>query len=112
MIQVFTNLLGNAVAYTPSGGTVRLSTRRASRDGTAGVEVSVHNTGSVIPASDLPHLFQRFFRGKTGIESGEAGTGLGLAICKEIVEQHQGAIGVESTAEAGTTFSVWLPSTL
>ncbi len=112
MIQVFTNLLGNAVAYTPSGGTVRLSTRRANRDGAAGVEVRVHNTGSVIPASDLPHLFQRFFRGKTGIESGEAGTGLGLAICKEIVEQHQGEIGVESTADAGTTFSVWLPSTV
>jgi signal transduction histidine kinase len=110
LIQVFTNLLGNAVAYTPAGGTVRVSTRRASRAGTPGVEVTVHNTGSVIPPGDLPHLFQRFFRGRTGIESGEAGTGLGLAICKEIVEQHQGDIRVESSAEAGTTFAVWLPA--
>jgi signal transduction histidine kinase len=109
MIQVLTNLLGNAVAYTPSGGAIRVSTRRATREDYAGVEVIVHNTGSVIPPADLPHLFERFFRGRTGLDSGEAGTGLGLAICKEIIEQHQGEISVESSTDDGTSFTVWLP---
>jgi signal transduction histidine kinase len=108
IFQVFTNLIANAVAYTPIGGRVQVSTRLAARAGRPGVEVLVHNTG-VIPADDLPHLFKRFFRGRTGVESGEAGTGLGLAICKEIVEQHGGEIGVSSSDGAGTTFSVWLP---
>jgi GAF domain-containing protein len=109
-MQVFTNLLGNAVAYTPPGGTVGVATRRAARAEREGVEVQVHNTGSVIPPEDLPHLFERFFRGRTAADSGEAGTGLGLAICKEIVEQHQGEIGVTSNVDTGTTFTVWLPA--
>jgi signal transduction histidine kinase len=54
-------------------------------------------------------LFQRFYRGKTGRESGESGTGLGLAICKEIVDRHAGRIDVQSTPETGTSFTVWLP---
>jgi len=57
----------------------------------------------------LPHLFERFYRGRAGLESGEAGTGLGLPICKEIVERHNGWIDVESSPEAGTAFTVWLP---
>jgi signal transduction histidine kinase len=54
-------------------------------------------------------LFQRFYRGKTGRESSESGTGLGLAICKEIVDRHAGRIDVQSAAEDGTSFTVWLP---
>ena len=109
IMQVFNNLVGNAVAYTPPGGKLRIYSRAAQHGGRAGLEVDFHNDGGVIPPADLPHLFERFFRGSTGIDSGEAGTGLGLSICKEILEQHGGAIGVVSTAEAGTTFTVWLP---
>jgi len=109
IIQVFNNLVGNAVAYTPPGGKVRVYSRAANHGGRAGLEIYFHNESSVISPTDLPHLFDRFYRGRTGIDSGEAGTGLGLAICKEIVEQHGGDIGVASTAEVGTTFTVWLP---
>ncbi|MCC7359230.1 MAG: GAF domain-containing protein [Anaerolineales bacterium] len=109
IIQVFDNLLGNAVSYTPSGGKVRVYSRVVHHGGRAGLEVSFHNTESVIPVADLPHLFERFYRGRTGLDSGEAGTGLGLAICKDIVEHHGGDIGVASNAAEGTTFTVWLP---
>lgn len=109
MLQVFTNLLANAVAYTPPGGRVRVGARPAARNGRAGLEARFYNSGGPIPADDLPHLFERFFRGRTGVESGEAGTGLGLAICREIVEQHGGEISVTSTSATGTLFTVWLP---
>jgi GAF domain-containing protein len=109
MLQVLTNLVGNAVNYTPAGGHVRIASAYADREGQHGVEVLVHNSSVSIPPEDMPHLFERFFRGKTGLESGEAGTGLGLSICREIVEQHGGTIGVHSTEAGGTTFTFWLP---
>jgi GAF domain-containing protein len=109
MLQLFTNLVGNAVAYTPAGGAVTITTSAEPRDGRAGQRVRVTNEGVTIPPEDLPHLFERFFRGQTGIASGEAGTGLGLAICKEIVEQHGGKISAASADGTGTVFEVWLP---
>ncbi len=109
MMQVFTNLVGNAVAYTPAGGQITATTGPAEAGGQAGVSVRVHNTGPAIPRADLPHLFERFYRGQTGRESGEPGTGLGLAICKEIVERHGGRMGVKSEENFGTEFEVWLP---
>jgi signal transduction histidine kinase len=109
MLQVLTNLVGNAVAYTPPGEQVRITSGLAEQEGVPGVAVEVVNTGVVIPPEDLPHLFERFFRGRTGLESGEAGTGLGLSISKEIVEQHGGTIGVRSTTADGTVFTLWLP---
>jgi len=69
----------------------------------------VHNSGTVIAPEDMEHMFQRFYRGTVGRESGEPGTGLGLAISKEIVELHHGWIDVESSEQGGTTFTVWLP---
>jgi len=110
MTQVFNNLVGNAVAYTPAGGHVILTSLVRRRLG-GGTEVGarVRNDSPPIPAEDIPRLFQRFFRGKTGRESGEPGTGLGLAICKEIVDRHGGRIDVESSEEKGTSFTVWLP---
>ena len=71
--------------------------------------VRFHNDGPAIPEEDLPHLFRRFYRGRTAHDSGEPGTGLGLAICKEIVERHGGQIDVTSSTGDGTTFEVWLP---
>jgi signal transduction histidine kinase len=109
MLQVLTNLVGNAVNYTPPGGHVRIGSSYAEWDGRPGVAVRIHNTGAAIPADDLPHLFERFFRGQTGLESGEAGTGLGLSICKEIIEQHGGTLDVSSSEPYGTTFTMWLP---
>jgi signal transduction histidine kinase len=74
----------------------------------AGFRVS--DTGTGISPEELPHLFNRFYRGKTGRDSGVLGTGLGLAIAKEIVERHHGVIEVVSSGQdKGAEFSVWLP---
>jgi PAS domain S-box-containing protein len=110
MHQVLSNLVGNAVAYTPPGGRVELGTARQEVGGKEFIGAVVRNSGTLIPAEDLSHLFERFYRGAVGRESGEPGTGLGLAISKEIVERHHGLIEVESSEQAGTTFSVWLPA--
>ena len=109
MVQVLTNLIGNAVNYAPAGAVVTVSTRVDETRRGRCAAIRVHNTQPAIPEEDLPHLFERFYRGRAGLESGEAGTGLGLPICKEIVERHNGWIDVESSLEAGTAFTIWLP---
>lgn len=109
--QVFTNLIANAVNYASRGGRVSVGSSLESFGALEGVTVRVHNEGPAIPPEDLPHLFTRFYRGKTGRESGEPGTGLGLAICKEIVERHDGYIDITSLEGEGTTVMVWLPLT-
>ena len=112
MFQVLMNLLGNAIAYTPPEGQITVATALAQRDEKWGVTAHFHNDGPVIPAEDLPHIFERFYRGGTGRDSGEPGTGLGLAICQEIVQRHRGRISAESSETEGTTFTVWLPLTV
>ncbi|MCL4871212.1 MAG: GAF domain-containing protein [Anaerolineae bacterium] len=109
MVQVFTNLIGNAVAYTPTGGQLKVTLSWA-KNSSRYVELTINNTGSLIAPDEIPHLFDRFFRGKTGRESGEPGTGLGLAICQEIVARHGGHISVTSSEGKGTTFQVQLPA--
>ncbi len=104
IIQVFTNLVSNAVAYTPAGGSITITAASEAE----GVALRFNNSAPIIAPEDLAHLFERFYRGATGRDSGEPGTGLGLAICKEIVERHAGMIHVTSTAENGTTFTMWL----
>ena len=111
IVQVFTNLVSNALAYTYSGGDVTISSELSEFAGEKHVAVHVHNSTPPIPSEDLPHIFERFYRGKVGRESGEPGTGLGLSICKEIVELHQGHIGVTSNEDQGTIFTVYLPIT-
>ena len=108
MVQVLTNLIGNAVNYAPAGAVVTVSTRIDEARGDRYAAIRVHNTQPAIPEEDLPHLFERFYRGRAALESGEAGTGLGLAICREIVERQNGWIDVESSPDAGTAFTVWL----
>ncbi|HEV8354378.1 MAG TPA: ATP-binding protein [bacterium] len=103
--QVITNLIDNALKYTPSGG--RISVAVTSRNGE--VEVAVADTGRGIPADDLPHVFERFYRADRSRTRGSGGTGLGLAIAKHIVEAHGGHISVRSRLDEGTTFVVILP---
>lgn len=107
--QLLTNLLGNALAYTPVGGQVRLAAGEAECAGRPCVWLRLADTGMGIAAADLPHVFDRFFRGEQAQQSGVPGTGLGLAICQEIVRRYEGQISVESVEGEGTTFSVWLP---
>jgi signal transduction histidine kinase len=110
MGQGFHNLMANALAYTPSGGHVSVRILTGGTGEAPLVGVRIHNDGPAIPAEDIPHLFERFFRGKTGRASGESGSGLGLAICQEIVLRHRGWIEVASSEAQGTAFTVWLPS--
>ena len=112
LAQVFTNLLTNAMNYTPDGGRITLSTRRRSTAQGDWIVGEVSDTGPGIPPEEQPLLFRRFFRGRASHRTGAAGTGLGLAICKEIAELHGGRISLESDGVAGhgAAFSVWIPS--
>jgi len=117
MRQVLDNLIGNAIRYTPEGGTVVVSTGIEEAEGRTWATVTVADTGMGIPAEELPHVFERFFRGVKPREMQLTGTGLGLSIVKEIVELHGGRVAVESpstglragTEDVGSTFTVWLP---
>jgi PAS domain S-box-containing protein len=110
MDQAVSNLLTNALNYTPSGGEVLIKTISAQEDGDPRVGFSVEDTGLGISAEDLPHLFERFYRGGAGRQSGAPGTGLGLAIVKQVVDHHRGRIEVKNGAnEHGAKFTVWLP---
>jgi signal transduction histidine kinase len=106
--RILYNLLDNAIQHTPSGGGIRASAAREA----GGVTISVHNTGSVIAPDDLPHVFDRFYRGenaRTPRGDGQRGTGLGLAIARGFAESHGGRISVQSSEQDGTTFRLWLP---
>ena len=108
--QVLVNLVDNALRYTPAGGTVRMGARVQGRE----IELCVADSGSGIPAEDLPRIWERFYRVDKGRDrrEGEAGVGLGLAICWSIVTRMGGTIAAESAAGAGTTFRIWLPAVL
>ncbi len=107
--QVLVNLVGNAIQYTPAGGNVTLSLQRA--NGQARLIVS--DTGPGIPAQDLPHIFERFYRGERSRKrtpgTQTSGFGLGLSIAYWIVRNHGGSIEVNSREGQGTTFCIWLP---
>jgi two-component system, OmpR family, phosphate regulon sensor histidine kinase PhoR len=110
--QALINLVDNGVKYTPEGGRVTIAAVFSAGSGGAGtVTIRVTDTGTGIPAGDLPHVFDKFYRVQGHATRGIAGTGLGLAITKSIVETHDGRIGVESVEGAGTTFVVELPLT-
>ncbi|HYN48275.1 MAG TPA: HAMP domain-containing sensor histidine kinase, partial [Candidatus Nanopelagicales bacterium] len=103
--QVAANLLGNAIKFTPSGGSVVL-TLEPHRDG---ARLEVRDTGVGIDASEIPHVFERFYRGSRANEARGSGSGLGLAIVRSIVDMHGGRIAVESRVGVGTAFTVILP---
>jgi signal transduction histidine kinase len=102
ILQVLTNLLGNAVKFTPEGGTVEVSTRLEAGE----VHVSVRDTGPGIPLEEQPFLFQRHWQSRN---TAHHGSGLGLYIARGLVEAHGGRLWVESTPGAGSTFTFTLP---
>lgn len=103
--QILVNLLANAIKFTPNGGKVTLEADETPE----GVLFQISDTGIGIPAADLPHIFDRFFRVTRGRSRLQGGSGLGLTIVKQAVDAHHGAISVESTEGTGTTFSFTLP---
>jgi signal transduction histidine kinase len=105
VLQVLANLVGNALKFTPAGGTIRL---RAQPDGGA-VRFSVLDTGPGVSAEQLPHIFDRYWQAK---RDGRLGIGLGLSIAKGIVDAHGGRIWAESPSGEGSSFHFTLPSTL
>jgi signal transduction histidine kinase len=106
--QIMSNLTTNAMTYTPAGGLITLSTAVRPQAGRDWITFTVRDTGPGIPERELPHIFERFFRGLASHKSNSPGTGLGLAICKEIVERMGGYITVESQVGQGAEFTAWL----
>jgi signal transduction histidine kinase len=105
MIQLMSNLVGNALKFTPAGGEVRIQLSEAVDE----VVITVSDTGPGIPAAELPRIFERFYRGTNVGEARASGSGLGLAISRSIVEMHGGSIDVASVEGQGATFVVRLP---
>ena len=105
LAQVVWNLVRNALAHTPAGGTVTVSVRRDA----AGARLEVADTGSGIPGDALPFVFERFYRVDPSRSRDTGGAGLGLAIARKIVEAHGGRIGVASEAGKGSRFWFEIP---
>jgi two-component system phosphate regulon sensor histidine kinase PhoR len=105
IIQLLTNLIGNALKFTPSAGAVSVQLV----DGAPEVVIEVRDTGPGIPPDELPHIFERFYRGTNTGEARASGSGLGLAIVRSIVEMHGGEIDVESAIGHGTVFRIRFP---
>lgn len=104
MIQrMLSNLLDNAIKYTPSGGTISIT----ASEGHDQAVIEVRDSGIGISEQDLPHIFERFFR--CDQSRSQAGIGLGLSLARAIARAHGGDIAVESTLGQGSTFTVWLP---
>ncbi len=103
--QVVTNLLANAIRYNQEGGRVDVRVERVNGHAI----VSVSDNGIGIPAEELPHIFERFYRVDKARTRAEGGTGLGLAICQSVVESHGGQITARSEPQHGTTLEVRLP---
>jgi two-component system sensor histidine kinase BaeS len=106
MAQVLGNLVSNALRYTSAGGEIVLSAEH--RPGS--LHIHVRDTGDGIAPDDLPHIFDRFYKGDKSRHQEQGESGLGLAIAKSIVELHKGVLSVESTLGAGTAFTIQLPA--
>jgi signal transduction histidine kinase len=105
LAQVFTNLVDNALKFTPADGSIKLQVEMVGGE----MQVSVSDTGRGIPTSALPHVFDRFYQADISRSRGKHGAGLGLAIVLEIVQAHGGRISVRSQEGQGTSFVVNLP---
>jgi signal transduction histidine kinase len=103
--QVLSNLIGNALKFTPAGGHVDVSLRPTE----SGAELVVGDTGVGIDPAELPHVFERFYRGAQHSQERASGSGLGLSIVRSIVEMHNGLVAISSTPGQGTRVTVELP---
>ena len=108
IVQLLTNLVGNGLKFTPRGGEVRV----ALTDAPEGATLVVRDSGPGILAAELPHVFERFFRGTNVGDARASGSGLGLAIARSIVEMHGGRIEVASAIGEGSAFTAQLPRTV
>jgi signal transduction histidine kinase len=106
--RVLSNLVNNALRYTPNGGQVNICATREED----GVLVEVQDSGEGIPPDDLPHVFDRFYRGEKSRNRKTGGSGLGLAIARGIVEAHGGTITAESEPGRGTRIYFYLPNNI
>ncbi len=102
---VLTNLVGNALKFTPPKGHIAMHIE----DLPTGVSVQVSDSGRGIPSDALPHVFERFFQTSAADQRREGGVGIGLALAKELVELHGGSMSVESRVNEGSTFSFFIP---
>jgi signal transduction histidine kinase len=105
--QILLNLIINARQAMPRGGRLKLEVRENARTGMA--EIKITDSGVGIPPEQLRMIFEPFFTTKEPDDHGHGGTGLGLSVCRQIIEQHQGRIRVESVVGKGSTFTVKLP---
>ena len=105
MEEVFSNLISNALNYTPDGGRIVVSAGVQDDQ----IQISVSDSGIGIAPEDMELIFNRFFRVKNANTRHIIGTGLGLPIVKSIIDAHHGRIQVESQVDEGSTFSVYLP---
>ena len=102
---MLTNLIGNALKFTPAGGRVDVELRETND----GAELIVSDTGAGISPDEMPHVFERFWRGARAPELRASGSGLGLSIVKSIVDMHEGTINILSAPDMGTRVTVDLP---
>ena len=107
--RLFTNLISNALQYTPTNGKVTIELQQLKRTSGSSLRVKVIDTGIGIPEEALPQLFDRFYRVDPARTKSTGGSGLGLAIAQVIIENHHGQIQIESQVSQGTTFTVTLP---
>jgi signal transduction histidine kinase len=112
LTHVLSNLLTNALTYTPPKQSIHMQTETEPGDGFTWVKISVKDTGLGIAPEEMEYLFSRFFRGSASQTTNAPGTGLGLAISKEIIQRFEGRITVESQLHKGSTFTVWLKAAL
>jgi signal transduction histidine kinase len=104
--RVMTNLVENAVRYSPAGENVTVRVSKSP----PWIEIQVIDTGGGIAPEHLPHLFERFYRVDKARSRAHGGSGLGLSIVKALVEAHGGSVSVESAVGKGSTFTVRLPA--
>ncbi len=107
--QVFSNLIFNAIKYTPRSGVISIGLEKQCRNGGQVFLFKIHDTGRGISEKDLSHIFERFYKGRNANHIEHQGSGLGLTISKEIIEFHKGEIWAESGPESGSTFCFTLP---
>ena len=104
--QVITNLVSNALRYTPEEGTIQLSLSQQAGQ----VHLQVHDNGPGIGAKDLPHIFERFYRAGQSRSREEGGTGIGLAIARQLAEAHGGSLSASNHPQGGALFTLSLPA--